>query len=248
MSEWLYGHHPILETLLAERRQIHQVLLADGARTSGDVKRILDLAAHRHVPVNRVKRQRLDSMLRDDVNHQGMAAQVSDYPYVDWKTVVEEAMAGDDPPFLLLLDRLQDPQNLGALLRTAEAVGVDGIAIPKRRAASVTPAVSRASAGAVEHLSIAQVPNIAQTIVELKEAGVWVFGVERAPGSVPYSQVDFHGPLALVIGSEGDGLGRLVGERCDLLFDLPMRGRVTSLNASVAGSVALYFALHGRVK
>lgn len=245
MAETLYGHHAVLEALRAGRRRFQQVWLAEGVHQGGDVGQILRLAEQARLRVSQVRRDRLDSLCAR-ANHQGVAAEVSDYPYADWDEIVQGAKAGAEMPLLLLLDRLQDPQNVGTLLRTAEAAGVHGVALLAHRAAGITPAVSNASAGAVEHLRIAQVTNLTQTIKALKGQGVWIVGLERAPGSADPGAVDLNMPLALVVGSEGEGLSRLVRENCDLLLQLPMRGRIGSLNAAVAGSVALYLALQAR--
>jgi 23S rRNA (guanosine2251-2'-O)-methyltransferase len=244
VNETLYGRHAVLEALRAGRRRAWRVLLAEGAQERDTVAEIMDAARQRGVPVQRVRRGELDRLGTAD--HQGVALEVTPYPYVVLVDVLAAAEARGEPPFLLLLDRVQDPQNVGTLLRTAEAVGVAGVVIPERRAAGITPAVSNASAGAVEHLSVAQVTNLAQTIAELKQAGVWVVGLERTAGALPYDEADLTGPLALVVGSEGEGLSRLVRERCDWLVMLPMRGRVTSLNAAVAGSIVLYAAWRAR--
>ena len=245
MPEMLYGHHPILEALRAGRRKVHRLVIAEGIKEGGDVAHIMRLADEHRVPLERVNRRKLDT-LSSHVNHQGMAAHVSSYPYADWSTLLDTALGDQEPPLFLLLDRLQDPQNVGTLLRTAEAVGVHGVAIPKHRSAEITPAVSSASAGAVEHLRIAIVTNMSRAIGKLKEAGVWVIGLERAAGSLSYAEVRLDGPLALVVGSEGAGLSRLVGESCDLLIELPMRGSISSLNAAVAGSIALYLVWRAR--
>ncbi len=244
MNETLYGRHAVLEALRAGRRRLWRAFVAEGVQIRGTIQEIVETAQQRHVPVQRVRRRELDRL--GPVNHQGVALEASPYPYVPLEDILEQIQARQEPPFLLLLDHVQDPQNLGTLLRTAEAVGVHGIVIPKRRAAGITPAVSNASAGAVEHLQIAQVANLAQTIAELQEAGIWVAGLERAEGAIPYDTADLTGPLALVVGSEGEGLSRLIRKRCDWLVMLPMRGRVTSLNAAVAGSIVLYAAWRAR--
>ncbi len=194
--------------------------------------------------IERVERATLDRI--GAVNHQGVAAEVSAYPYANLGEILTQAERRDEPPFLLLLDCLEDPQNLGTLLRTAEVVGVHGVVIPKRRAVGVTPAVANASAGATEHLQVTRVTNLARAIGELKERGVWVFGLENLPQARLYSQFDLSGPLALVVGSEGRGMRRLVLESCDVLLRLPMRGHIGSLNAAVAGSIALYEAWRQR--
>jgi len=238
MKELLYGRNAVHECLRAGRRKVYKVLLADGIRESGVVAGILDAARERGIVPQRVERQQLDSL--GGVNHQGVAAEVAEYPYSDPEAMLGAAEERGEYPLLLLLDCLQDPQNFGALLRTAEAVGVHGVIVPKRRAVAVTPAVVNASAGAVEHLLVAQVPNLVQAMERLKTADVWVVGLEDVPEAQPYYQTDLNMPLALVVGSEGEGMHRLVRERCDFLIRLPMRGRIGSLNASVAGSIALY--------
>jgi 23S rRNA (guanosine2251-2'-O)-methyltransferase len=242
--ETLYGRNAVREALRAARRRVRQIILAEGIRRSDTVVDILRLAEERGIAIHRVERRQLDEL--GDVNHQGVAADVDAYPYVGLDAILEQARSRDEPPLLLLLDCLQDPQNLGTLLRTAEAVAVHGVLIPDRRAAQITPAVSNASAGAVEHLLIGQVTNLVRAMEELQSQGVWVVGLEQAAQASDYRATDLNMPLALVIGSEGQGLRRLVRERCDLLIELPMRGDINSLNASVAGSIALYEAWQQR--
>jgi 23S rRNA (guanosine2251-2'-O)-methyltransferase len=242
--ETLYGRNAVREALRAARRRVRQIILAEGIRRSDTVVDILRLAEERGIAIHRVERRQLDEL--GDVNHQGVAADVDAYPYVGLDAILEGARSRDEPPLLLLLDCLQDPQNLGTLLRTAEAVAVHGVLIPDRRAAQITPAVSNASAGAVEHLLIGQVTNLVRAMEELQSQGVWVVGLEQAAQASDYRATDLNMPLALVIGSEGQGLRRLVRERCDLLIELPMRGDINSLNASVAGSIALYEAWQQR--
>jgi len=244
MLEVIYGRNAVYETLRAGRRHCEKVLVAQGVRERGTAARILALAEEHGIGIRHVPRQQLDAL--GAVNHQGVAAQVEPYPYADLDATFTLAHEHKEMPFLLLLDCLQDPQNLGTLLRTAEAVGVHGVVIPRRRAAQVTPAVSNASAGAVEHLLIAQVTNLVRTMGDLKEQGVWIVGLEHTPQAQGYHQADLNMPMALIVGSEGGGLRRLVRERCDLLIQLPMRGKVNSLNASVAGSIALYEAWQQR--
>jgi 23S rRNA (guanosine2251-2'-O)-methyltransferase len=239
MREILYGRQPVRETLRAGRRHVFKLLLAHGLHPSGVVDEILSLAEKARVPAQEVDRRELDK-LGGEVNHQGLAAEVSGYPYVDPVTVLEIARQAGEPAFLLILDHVQDPQNLGSLLRTADAVGIHGIVIPGRRAADVTPAAVRASAGAAEHVCVAQVTNLVQAMEQLKTEGVWLAGLEARPGAQLYSEASLTGPLGLVVGSEGQGLARLVRETCDFLIYLPMRGQVESLNAGVAGSIALY--------
>ncbi len=243
-SERLYGRHAVHESLRAGRRQHHQLILAQGIRQTRIIDQICDLAQQASLPIRHVPRQDLDQM--GDVNHQSVALETENYPYTPLDDILINAHVRDEPPLLLLLDRLQDPQNVGSILRTAEAVGVHGAVIQRHRAVGITPAVVHASAGAVEHLPVAQVTNLAKTIRRLKERDLWVAGLEAVDEAMWYDQAHLDGPLALVVGSEGQGLRRLVRERCDFLLQLPMYGRVTSLNASVAGSVALYEVLRQR--
>jgi 23S rRNA (guanosine2251-2'-O)-methyltransferase len=244
MLEIIYGRNAVYEALRAERRHFAHLLVAEGIREQGTAGRILSLAQGRGIAVRHVPRQQLDHL--GAVNHQGVAAQVAPYPYVDLEAMFQLAQERQEQPFLLLLDCLQDPQNLGTLLRTGEVVGVHGVIIPRRRAAQITPAVSNASAGAVEHLLVTDVTNLVRTMEELKERGVWIVGLEYLSEATGYHETDLNMPLALVVGSEGRGLSRLVRERCDMWIKLPMRGRVNSLNASVAGSIALYEAWQQR--
>ena len=202
------------------------------------------MCASRKLPVEHVQRQVLDSISQ---GHQGVALESSAYSYSTLPDILQAAEKSSEPPFLLILDTLQDPQNLGTLLRAAEAVGVHGVLLPLRRTASVTPAVVNASSGASEHLQIAQA-NLAQAMITIKETGVWVVGLDAGAQAQPPERVRLDGPLALVVGSEGSGMRDLVRKSCDLLLRLPMRGQVTSLNAATAGSVALYLAYMSRYR
>jgi 23S rRNA (guanosine2251-2'-O)-methyltransferase len=219
-------------------------MLAESVRQTDVIGRIVSLAEQAGAKVDRTERRNLDQI--GNVHHQGVVLETGEYPYVALDDILVAARSRAKPPLILLLDQLQDPQNVGSLLRTAEAVGVHGVVIQRRRAVGITPAVVHASSGAVEHLKIAQVTNLVNAIGKLKERDLWVAGLEAAPSAQRYDQADLNGPLALVVGSEGEGLRRLVRERCDLLLQLPMHGQVTSLNASVAGSVVLYEALRQR--
>jgi 23S rRNA (guanosine2251-2'-O)-methyltransferase len=241
MREILYGRQPVRETLRAGRRQVFKVLVARGIKPTGIVGEILTLVRKASIPVQTVDRQDLDN-LGGEVNHQGLAAQVMGYPYADVPAMLDAARESGRAPLLLILDHIQDPQNLGSLLRTVEAAGSHGVLIPRRRAAGVTPAVVRASAGAAEHIRVAQVPNLVQAMKSLKTHGVWLAGLEAAPEAQLYTQASLSGPLGLVVGSEGRGLARLVRETCDFIIQLPMYGQVQSLNAAVAGAIALYEA------
>ena len=244
MKEWITGRNPVYEALTAGRRHFFKLQLAKGVEEKGRLLEIIHLAKKLKIQLQVVNRQQLDSL---GENHQGVALEASAYPYSYLDDILLLAAQHQQQPFLLLLDILQNPQNLGSLVRSAEAVGIHGIVMPERRAAGVTPAVVHASAGATEHMLIAQ-SNLAQAIAELKAAGVWVAGLDGGSGSQPADQVPLDGPLALVVGSEGEGLRRLTRESCDYLLRLPMKGRVESLNAAVAGSVVLYMAYFARNK
>ena len=245
MREILYGRQPVRETLRARRRQVFKLLLAAGTQPTGIVGEIVSLARQARLPVQEVDRRELDR-LGGEANHQGLAAEVSGYAYVDLEALLRAARQVDESPFLLLLDHVQDPQNLGSLLRSAEAAGVHGVVLPGRRAAGVTPAAVRASAGAAEHVRVAQVTNLVQAMQALKAQNVWLAGLEARPEARLYTEADLGGPLGIVVGSEGQGLARLVRDTCDFLLRLPMHGQVGSLNAGVAGAVALYEARRQR--
>jgi 23S rRNA (guanosine2251-2'-O)-methyltransferase len=244
-GEMLAGRNAVYEALRAGRRRIERVLVAEGAEQKGTLQRIVWLCQRKGIALVSVRRRDLDEM-GTGLEHQGVIAEVSAYPYVELDDLYAVSQQRQEDPFFLVLDSLQDPQNVGSLLRTAEAVGIHGIIVPERRAVGITGAVSRASAGAVEHLSICMVTNVAQTIEELKTRGTWVVGVEETPSAQDYRRVDLKMPLALVMGSEGAGMRRLVLERCDLVMRIPMQGHISSLNVAVAGSILLYQAWNAR--
>jgi 23S rRNA (guanosine2251-2'-O)-methyltransferase len=242
MREWICGRNPVYEMLRARRRNLFRLLVAEGAQEKGRLVEIHRLCQEQKLPVERVSRQRLLSL---DENHQGVALEASGYPYSNLQDILLLAESRTEPLFVLLLDTLQDPQNLGTLLRTAEVVGVHGVLLPLRHTVTVTPAVVSASSGASEHLLVAQM-NLVQAIRELKEAGAWVVGLEGSRTAERVDQVRLDGAIALVVGGEGQGMRLLVHDSCDMLVRLPMRGQVESLNASVAGSVALYMTWQRR--
>lgn len=245
LKEFIYSRNAVYETLRAARREIFRLQLAEGAQEKGRLAEILRLAQERHLPVERLPRPRLDKI---HPNHQGIVAEVGPYPYSDVLAILERASAQKEPPFVLILDTLQDPQNFGALLRTAEACGVHGVIIPLAHTVTVTPAVVNASSGASEHLLIAQA-NLAQAMEALRAENIWVVGLDQAGEVLGESnRRHLQGALALVVGSEGEGIRPLVKSKCDILLKLPMRGTVESLNAAVAGSVALYLAYLQRTK
>ena len=243
MPEYIWGRHSVLE-VLHSTRYIKRILLAEGQREAAALTAILQEAARRHIPIEMVPRGRLDQLSRGAV-HQGCLAVVEARKYVDLEQILAYAEGKHEAPFLLLLDAIQDVNNLGSLLRTAEAVGVHGVILPEHRAAEVTATVIKSSAGATEHLLIAQETNLTRTVEFLKKQHIWVVGL-AGEATMEYNQANLTGALALVVGNEGKGISRLVRERCDLLIRLPMRGHVNSLNAAVAGSIALYEALRQR--
>jgi len=243
MREIIYGRNPVYETLRAARREFFSLQVADTVKLAGRIQEILELAASRKLPVTRTPRIKLPA---GEVNHQGVVLEASHYPYCDLADVLDRAKQKNEPPFVLILDALQDPQNFGALLRTAEVTGVHGVIIPLARTVEVTPAVVNASAGASEHLLIAQ-SNLSQAIDTLKQDNVWIVGLDQHGEALgPGSDRHLHGALGLIVGSEGEGLRDLTRKKCDILLRLPMRGNVESLNAAVAGSVALYLAYLAR--
>ncbi len=238
MKEIIYSRNPVYETLRARRRQVFSLLVAEGAQEKGRLGEILQIARERKIPIQPVTRARLDK-LSDSA--QGIAAEVDGYPYIGLVDILGKAQQSGEPLFVLILDSIQNPQNLGTLIRTAESFNVHGVVIPGHRAAEVTPAVVSASAGASEHMLIAQA-NLAQALDELKEAGAWVVGLDEDPSSQEPDKVSLTGALAVVVGSEGEGLRPLVKQKCDFLLRLPMHGQIESLNAAVAGSIVLYLA------
>ena len=244
MRETIYSRNAVYEALRARRRDIFKLQVAEGAQEKGRLKEVLDLANQRRIPVERVPRGRLDKV---HPNHQGLTAEVSGYPYNDFLDVLETARTKGEQPFILLLDSLQDPQNFGSLLRTAEAVGVHGVVIPLAHTVEVTPAVVNASSGASEHLRVAR-SNLAQAIEALKEENVWVVGLDQDGEAVGEKTLrHLTGSVGLVVGSEGEGIRPLTRSKCDIVLRLPMGGQIESLNAAVAGSVVLYLAYMARL-
>lgn len=245
MKEFLYSRNAVYETLRARHRQVLRILIAEGAQEKGRLDDILRMATERKIPVERVARPKLDKVHQ---NHQGVAAEVSGYGYSDLVEILEYARQKSELPFVLIIDSLQDPQNFGSLLRTAEALGVHGVVIPLAHAVEVTPAAVNASSGASEHLRITQ-SNLSQAIDALKDSDVWVVGIDQNGETISdKTEKHLRGAVALVVGSEGEGIRPLVRSKCDILLKLPMRGQVESLNAAVAGSVALYLSYLARNK
>lgn len=231
----IVGRNPVSEAIRSSRT-IDRILVARGAKT-GAIVGILAKAKEKQIPVKEVDSKKLD-FLAGNENHQGIVAISAVKEYSSVEDIFALAEERQEKPFIVVLDEVEDPHNLGAIIRTAECTGVHGIIIPKRRSATLSFAVGKASAGAVEYVPVARVTNIANTIDELKERGLWVFGADM--NGTDYTQCDFDGAVALVIGNEGKGIGRLVREKCDQIVSLPMKGKINSLNASVAAGVLMY--------
>jgi 23S rRNA (guanosine2251-2'-O)-methyltransferase len=243
MKEFIYSRNAVYETLRARRRDVFSLTIADNVQIKGKMADILTLASQRKIPIAKVKRAQLDKIHE---NNQGVAAEVSAYPYSDLIEILDHARELNEPPFVLLLDSLNDPQNFGALIRTAEAVGVHGVVIPLAHTVEVTPAVVNASSGASEHLRIAR-SNLAQAIDALKEENVWVVGLDQQGETIgEKTRRHLTGAVAVVVGSEGEGIRQLTRAKCDIVLKLPMRGQIESLNAAAAGSVVLYLVYLAR--
>ncbi|AOT71148.1 23S rRNA (guanosine(2251)-2'-O)-methyltransferase RlmB [Geosporobacter ferrireducens] len=241
-SDKIEGRNPVLEALKAER-EIDKIFIAKGAE-QGSVQKIVGVAKDRGIPIQYVERQKLDQISESHA-HQGIIAFVAAYRYVEVDEILESAARKEESPFIVILDEITDPHNLGSILRTANAAGVHGVIIPKRRAVGLTAVVAKTSAGAIEYVPVAKVSNISQTIEYLKEKGLWVVGADMDGQSTYYEQ-DLTGNVALVIGSEGQGIGRLIKEKCDFIVRIPMKGQLSSLNASVAASLLMYEVMRQR--
>ena len=242
--ELLFRRNAVRECLVAGRRKIYRLTVArDG--DLADAQDILNEARRRKIPIETADKKQLNLAAHGEP-HQNVTLEVGPYPYADLADIPARAQARGEAPLVVLLDLVQDPRNVGALLRSAEAMGVHGIVIQERRGCEITPTVVTTSAGAAEHLLVAQVTNLVEAMRWLGKQGLWLAGLGLGPETQPIDTVDLNRPLGLVIGNEGDGLRRLVRDRCDMLLKLPMHGRVQSLNAAVAGSLALYAARRAR--
>lgn len=242
-DEIVYGKNPVLELLRSGKPVNKVLLLSEGS--NGRNHEILSLLQERNIPYQFVDRQALDRLAQRE-RHQGMLAYIAAREYAEVDDLLALAEERQEAPFILMLDEIEDPHNLGALLRTVDAVGAHGVIIPKRRSVALTGTVAKTSAGAVEHVRVARVSNLVQTLKDLKKKGCWVSGAEA--GGKDAFEADLTGPRVIVIGSEGKGISRLLRENCDEIVSLPMKGKVTSLNASVAGSVMLYEVLRQRTR
>lgn len=242
-EDLIVGRNSVIEALKSDRT-IECLYLANGD-TEGSVKVILGLAKEKRIVIKEVDRKKLDSMCPEGT-HQGVIAIVTPFKYSEVNDMLEFAKKKGEAPFIIILDEIEDPHNLGSIIRTAELCGAHGIIIPKRRNVGITPTVYKCAVGAIEHMKIAKVTNINATIDILKEQGVWIYGADIEGNEFSY-EVDFNGPCAIVVGSEGRGISKLTVKKCDKLVKIPMAGKINSLNASVAGGIMMYEVLKGRL-
>ena len=240
MADMITGRNAVMEALRSER-EIEKLMVGKG--TEGSIRKIIGMAKEKNIPNQYREKQALDRIAKTG-NHQGVIAQVSEYLYCGLEDILARAAERGEDPFLIVLDGLEDPHNLGAIMRTAECCGAHGIVIPKRRSAAVTGTVAKASAGAIEYMLCARVSNIGQAVDQLKERGVWIAACDMDGQN--YTRQDLTGSLALVIGSEGAGISRLVREKCDFTVSIPMKGKITSLNASNAAAILMYEVVRQR--
>lgn len=236
MSDLIEGRNPIIEALKAGR-EINKILIASGA-SEGSVKMIIAMAKEQSIIIQKVERSVLDSISESD-NHQGVIAYAAAYEYADLSEVLDRVEAEGRDAFVVICDEIMDPHNLGSIIRTANAVGVDAVIIPKRRSVGITSVVAKTSAGAIEHVPVCRVTNLNQTIEYLKERGLWLAAADM-DGTSEHFKANLKGKMAIVVGGEGSGISRLVKENCDYIIKIPMKGAVTSLNASVAASILMY--------
>lgn len=245
MSEYkVEGRNAVIE-LLKSDRTVNKIMVARGDR-QGSINEILKLAKQNRIIVTEVDRNKLDT-LSETKHHQGIIAFVAPIEYKDVDDILNVAKERGEEPFILIADEIEDPHNLGALIRSAEVAGCHGVIIPKRRAVAVTEVVSKVSVGATEYMPIARVNNINDTIRELKDKGVWIVGTDGSADTIYYKQ-DLTGPIAIIVGSEGRGMNKLTMNNCDFLVKIPMMGKITSLNASVSGGIVLFEALKQRLE
>lgn len=242
-EDMVAGRNAVMEALKGSR-SVNKLMIANGS-TEGSIKEIIAVAKEKGVNIQYWDRSKLDRIARG-IRHQGVLAQVAPVQYAELEDILQVAKDRNEPPFIVLLDELEDPHNLGAILRTADAAGVHGVLIPKHRSCPLSATVAKTSAGAVEHVPVARVGNLVQIIKKLKQDGLWVAAADM--DGKDYYDTDLTGPLLLIIGSEGQGVGRLVKEQCDFVVRIPMVGKINSLNASVAGSILMYEAMKQRRK
>lgn len=244
MEDKIYGTNPVLEAL-SSGREIDKILILDGARHSR-ISRITAMAKEKGIAYRFVSKQSLDRLCEGE-NHQGVVAYAAAHSYADVEDILNIAREKGEPPFVIIAENLSDPHNLGSIIRTANAAGAHGVIIPKNRSVGLNSTVSKVSAGAVEYTPVARVSNIASTVEKLKKDGLWIVGT-AVEGNMTHYDCDLTGALGIVIGSEGEGMSRIVREKCDFLVKIPMIGEIESLNASVAAGVLVYEALRQRLK
>lgn len=235
-NDVVFGRNSVIELLNSERT-INKIFVQKG-EIHGAMRKIVDLAKEKRIIISEVQRQKLDEMTENQ-NHQGVVAVTSPYEYCEIDDILNRASDKKEAPFIIIADGIEDPHNLGAMIRTAECMGAHGIIIPKRRAVAVTNTVAKVAAGALEHMLIARVNNINEVIDELKDKGLWIVGTD-ASGKENINNIDMKGATAIVIGSEGEGMGTLTSKKCDFLARIPMKGKITSLNASVTCGMVAY--------
>lgn len=241
-ADRIEGRNPVMEALRADR-EIDKILVQQGEK-QGSILRIISLAKEKKIIVQEVAKQKLD-MLSSTHNHQGIIAFAAMHQYVDVEAILSKAAEKNEPPFIILADEMTDPYNLGSIIRTANAAGAHGVIIPKRRSVGLTAVVAKASAGAIEYVPVAKVTNLAQTIDNLKDQGIWIVGTD-VDGQQNIYEANLKGAIGVVVGSEGKGMSRLTKEKCDFLVRIPMKGEIQSLNASVAGAIVMYEVLRQR--
>lgn len=241
-EEFVAGRNSVAE-VLKSGRSINKILVAKGER-HGAIREIIGQARSQGLVVQEVEAAKLDQ-ITEGVRHQGVVAMVAPVAYAEIEDILGKAQENGEQPFIVLLDELEDPHNVGAILRTSDATGVHGVLLPKRRSSPLTATVAKTSAGAVEYVPVARIGNISQTLQKLKKQGLWVVGADM-DGDKNYYEADLTGPIVVVVGSEGQGMGRLTKEECDFVVRIPMKGKITSLNASVACSLLLYEVLRQR--
>ena len=241
-QDQIEGRNAVIE-LLESGRDINKIFVQKGEK-HGSIHKVLAMAKQKKILVSEIDKNKMNQMAQTE-NHQGVIAIVPPYAYVTVEDILEEARTRQEEPFIVILDSIEDVHNLGSIIRTAETAGVHGIIIPKRRAASVNSVVAKVSAGAIEYMKIARVNNLNETIKNLKEQGLWICGTDMNT-KVEHDKQDYTGPIAIIIGSEGFGMSRLVKENCDFLVKIPMKGKITSLNASVSAGIVIYEAVKQR--
>lgn len=245
-EDLIEGRNAVIEALKSDNsKTIEQIFIAEGS-ISGSSKVIIAKAKEKNIVIKKVDRKKLDKISETGA-HQGVIAQVTPYKYYEVDDILEYAKKKGEPPFIIILDEIEDPHNFGSIIRTAEICGVHGIIISKRRNVGITPVVYKSSAGAVEYMRICKVTNLNNTIEKLKERNIWIYGADMSGQSYCFN-IDFSGAVALVIGSEGRGISKLIKEKCDMLVKIPMMGNIASLNASVAGGILMYEILKQKIK